>query len=273
MKGVVFVVLAACIFGALAEEASNVVVLKADNFDAKTKEGLWLIKFFAPWCGHCKRLAPTWIELAGKTEGKFNVGEVDCTAEKDLCSRFGVRGYPTIKFIANGGAAEDVRVPRTVEAYTEYIEKYLKADGKAEEKPKTEEKPKEEKPKEEKPKTEEKPKEEEKPVLSLTQETIDAEMAKKPLAVKFFAPWCGHCKRLAPTWEEFAKANKDGAFTVAEVDCTVQKDLCNKYGIRGYPTIKFLRNGESPAEYNGARTKDALQTWADGFAKKDHSEL
>jgi len=227
-----------------------------------------LIKFFAPWCGHCKRLAPTWIELAGKAE-KFNVGEVDCTAQKDLCNRFNVHGYPTIKFIANGGKAEDVRVPRTVEAYMDYIQKYLNA-GKEPEKPKEEEKPKvEEKPKEEKPKEEEK----KNAVVSLTQETFDAELAKKPMAVKFFAPWCGHCKRLAPTWEEFAAANKDADFLVAEVDCTVQKDICNKYQIRGYPTIKYLRAGEAPVEYSGARTKDAFQTWVKAFGKKEHSEL
>jgi len=268
MKGVVFVVLAALLIGAFAEEESKVVSLDADNFDAKTKEGLWLIKFFAPWCGHCKRLAPTWIELSTKAE-KFNVGEVDCTAQKDICQRFGVRGYPTIKFIANGGAAEDVRVPRTVEAYMEYIDNYLKADNKAEEKKPEEKKPEEKKPEEKKPE-EEKPKS---AVLSLTKETFDAELAKKPLAVKFFAPWCGHCKRLAPTWEEFAKANKEAPFTVAEVDCTAQQELCEKYGIRGYPTVKFLKAGEDAVEFEGSRTIEAFQSWADGFFKKEHSEL
>jgi len=260
MKSIVVMVLAALLVGAFAE----VVSLNKDNFDEKTKEGKWLIKFFAPWCGHCKALAPTWTELSTKTEGKYNVAEVDCTLYKDLCTKFGVRGYPTIKYIENGGAAEDVRIPRTVEAYTEFMQKRL---GK-EEKPK-EEKPKEEKPKEEKPKTEET----KAVVLSLNKDNFDAELAKKPLAVKFFAPWCGHCKRLAPTWEEFAKANKDAEFTVAEVDCTVQKDLCGKYNINGYPTIKFLRNGEKEAEFSGARTVDALQKWADGFSKKEHSEL
>jgi len=266
MKGFVFVLLAACLVATLAEEEeSKVVVLTADNFDAMTKEGLWLVKFFAPWCGHCKRLAPTWIELSQKAEG-FKVGEVDCTAHKDLCSRFGVRGYPTIKFFANGAAPEDVRVPRTVEAYMEYMNTYMN-HGKPEEEKKTEEKkPEEKKPEEKKP-------EEGNPVLVLTSENFDAELAKKPLAVKFFAPWCGHCKRLAPTWVEFAAANKEAPFAVAEVDCTAQQPLCKKYDIRGYPTIKYLKMGEEPTEFHGARTKEALQTWADGFAKKEHSEL
>jgi len=267
MKSVVYLILAACVIGAFAEEASKVEVLTQANFDEKTKEGLWLIKFFAPWCGHCKRLAPTWIELAEKAEGKFHVAEVDCTVEKDLATRFNIRGFPTIKFIANGGEAEEVRVPRTVEAYMDYMAKIT--DKPADEKPAEEAKPAEEKPAEEKPAEEKKV-----GVLSLTVENFDAELAKKPLAVKFFAPWCGHCKRLAPTWEEFANANPNSPFVVAEVDCTVQKDLCKKYDVHGYPTIKYLVNGQSPVEFRGQRTKEALQSWADGLAnKKEHSEL
>jgi len=80
-----------------------------------------MIKFFAPWCGHCKRLAPTWEELATKTEGKFHVAEVDCTVESDLAQRFGIRGFPTIKYIKNGAEAVEVRVPRTVEAYLKFV--------------------------------------------------------------------------------------------------------------------------------------------------------
>jgi len=259
MKSVVLsVILAVCVIGAFAE----VEVLNQANFNEKTKEGFWLIKFFAPWCGHCKRLAPTWIELSEKANGKFHVAEVDCTVEKDLASRFGIRGFPTIKFIANGGDAEDVRVPRTVEAYMDYMEKAIGGDKPATEKP-AEEKPAEKK-EEEKPKA---------GVLSLTAANFDAELEKKPLAVKFFAPWCGHCKRLAPTWVEFAEANPDSPFVVAEVDCTAQKELCNKYEVHGYPTIKYLVKGETPVEFHGARTKEALQKWADGLAKKQHSEL
>ena len=86
--------------GGTTEEAkevqSNVVILNKDNFENIIKDGIIFIKFFAPWCGHCKRLAPTWEELATKFSGNANVkiAKVDCTADdnsnKDLCNDQGV---------------------------------------------------------------------------------------------------------------------------------------------------------------------------------------
>ena len=57
--------------------------------------------------------------------------------------------------------------------------------------------------------------------------------------VKFFAPWCGHCKRLAPTWEELAAKYADNeAVTIAKVDCTAEgntnKELCDGQDVSCY---------------------------------------
>ena len=60
----------------------------------------WFVKFYAPWCGHCKSLAPVWDELHSLHHNELNVAKVDCTSDlgKPLCSEFEIRGYPSLLF-------------------------------------------------------------------------------------------------------------------------------------------------------------------------------
>lgn len=84
-----------------AEKNSLVVTLTSATFDEHVNEESkpWLLKFYAPWCGHCKAMAPAWNKIGDEFEGSSSVviGDVDCTVETDLCSEYGVSGYPTIK--------------------------------------------------------------------------------------------------------------------------------------------------------------------------------
>ena len=88
---------------------------------------------------------------------------------------------------------------------------------------------------------------------------------KTVYVVKYFAPWCGHCKRLAPVWDELSDAVKDqGGLVIASVDCTNKKmkPVCDEEGIRGFPTIKSVFGGESKEMYKGARDLENLKKWA-----------
>ena len=66
----------------------------------------WFIKFYAPWCGHCKAMAPNWVQLGKEMKGRLNVGEVNCDQETRLCKDVHLRGYPTILFFRGGERVE-----------------------------------------------------------------------------------------------------------------------------------------------------------------------
>ncbi|KAL2168200.1 hypothetical protein VTG60DRAFT_259 [Thermothelomyces hinnuleus] len=72
-----------------------------------------------------------------------------------------------------------------------------------------------------------------------------------PWFIKFYAPWCHHCLKVKPTWDELAKEVK-GRLNIGEVNCDAESRLCKDVGVRGYPTFLFFRSGEH-VEYQGLR--------------------
>jgi len=85
--------------------ASSVKHLDEENFDDEMENGLWFIKFYAPWCYHCKQLTPTWDSLAENNQN-LNIGRVNCDESPAICQQFGVRMYPSILAIRNSEVAE-----------------------------------------------------------------------------------------------------------------------------------------------------------------------
>ncbi|WFD31502.1 protein disulfide-isomerase [Malassezia sp. CBS 17886] len=107
------------------------------------------------------------------------------------------------------------------------------------------------------------------PVRAVTPASFEAEVLaiEKPTFVAFTAPWCGHCKTLAPQYERAAK-ELDGIVKFTNVDCddASAQGLCAKYGVRGFPTLKMFPATKKrlPRAYNGERTKQALVEYAVG---------
>jgi protein disulfide-isomerase-like protein len=90
----------------LSTDTFNELVVNNETQALHSTEKPWIIKFYAPWCGHCKHLAPAWLELYTTHSDNLNVAKVDCTLPetKNLCQRFEVRGYPTILYFSNDTA-------------------------------------------------------------------------------------------------------------------------------------------------------------------------
>lgn len=95
-------------------------------------------------------------------------------------------------------------------------------------------------------------------VISLTKDTFDDFVKEHDLVLaEFFAPWCGHCKALAPKYEEAATELKGKDIPLVKVDCTAEEDLCRNYDVDGYPTLKVFRGPDSHKPYGGARQTDS----------------
>jgi len=99
------ILLAAACIGPALSERTNIVKLNKFNFGDNVKNGAWFVKFYAPWCTHCQRLAPIWEKLADQAADKewpVKIATVDCTNSKDVCEKAQVKAFPTLALIRNG---------------------------------------------------------------------------------------------------------------------------------------------------------------------------
>jgi len=113
-------------------------------------------------------------------------------------------------------------------------------------------------------------------VLEFTDANFQSQVAEHDvILIEFYAPWCGHCKRLAPEYEKAATSLKDGDSPVAlaKVDCTVEKTTCDKFGVTGFPTLKIFRNGELSSDYSGPREADGIVKFMRGQAGPVSKEI
>ncbi|XP_058213961.1 protein disulfide-isomerase like 2-1-like isoform X1 [Rhododendron vialii] len=230
--------LALLLLSSAAAASADVVVLTEDNFDKEVGQDRGaLVEFYAPWCGHCKKLAPEYEKLGEsfKKAKSVLIGKVDCDEHKSVCSKYGVSGYPTIQWFPKGSLEpKKYEGARSAEALVEFVNNEGGTNVKIAAIPSS--------------------------VVVLTPDNFDELVLDetKDVLVEFYAPWCGHCKSLAPTYEKVASAFKlEEDVIIANLDADQHKDLAEKYGVSGFPTLKFFPKGNKAGEdYDGGRDLD-----------------
>jgi len=115
-------------------DSSDVVPVNEASWADTMKDGQeWVVEFYAPWCGHCKALAPVWENLATEVGSKTNVkfAKIDATANSEKAAEFGVKTYPQIYYMKGEytmKAARKFKGARNYEAIEKYVSKIVGPD-------------------------------------------------------------------------------------------------------------------------------------------------
>eukprot|EP00811_Abedinium_folium_P007540 NODE_16960_length_968_cov_4.971463.p1 GENE.NODE_16960_length_968_cov_4.971463~~NODE_16960_length_968_cov_4.971463.p1 ORF type:complete len:228 (+),score=65.64 NODE_16960_length_968_cov_4.971463:89-772(+) len=120
---------------AVADEPApvgNVVKLTKFNFEDNTRDGVWFVKFYAPWCKHCKRIAPIWEKLAdnaAEKEWPLRVAEVDCTEQRTICDKLQIKAIPALLMLDDGKMKKRYTGDMTLEKFEAWLSKLLNFDA------------------------------------------------------------------------------------------------------------------------------------------------
>uniref|UniRef100_A0A915E529 protein disulfide-isomerase n=1 Tax=Ditylenchus dipsaci TaxID=166011 RepID=A0A915E529_9BILA len=247
------------------------------------------IKFYAPWCGHCKNLAPTFEKLAEMLSSEDVIVAKFDAQEHEVPSLFNVRGYPTLYWLPKNAKDSPIAYQggRSVEDFIKFIAKHSSngldqfdlSGNKITKDPavKNEEASVSEEPaaKKDESATEEEPAVvgDEKEVddepapkePELVTEVVTSNMkqivldADKDVLLQFYAPWCGHCKKFVPVYQKLALELADEDIVFAKFDATAN-EVDPLFEVYSVPTIFFVPKNakESPVLYEGDRQPEDL---------------
>ncbi|XP_076088842.1 dnaJ homolog subfamily C member 10-like [Mytilus galloprovincialis] len=190
----------------------------------KKPDEIWLIDWFANWCGPCQQLAPEWRRLAKmfKETKNIYVGQVDCADPNNqwFCQNNKVHSYPTVRLYSSGSGTGSFfayngwnRDAQSLQAWAfEFLPSKVKK-------------------------------------IKHRDFFNNIINSKTPWVIDYYAPWCGHCQVFKPEFVKIAEA-LDGLVKAGTVNCDEEQALCNQAGVRAYPTVKF---------YKGARKEGMSQ--------------
>ncbi|XP_075368751.1 dnaJ homolog subfamily C member 10 isoform X2 [Mycteria americana] len=218
----------------------SVVSLTPETFvelvQRRKQEEIWMVDFYAPWCGPCQALMPEWKKMARMLSGLISVGSVDCQKYYSFCHQESVRGYPEIRLFPqksntahqyysyNGWHRDSYSLRGWALGYLPQVSVDLTPQ-------------------------------------SFTEKVLNG---KDHWVIDFYAPWCGPCQNFAPEFEILARTVK-GKVKAGKVDCQMYAQTCQTADIRAYPTVKFY-------PYQGIK-KNVLGEYIDSRDAKGIADL
>ncbi|CAH3184803.1 unnamed protein product [Porites lobata] len=194
----------------LRQTMANLYTLTSENFDKHVEIGLHFIKFYVPWCSHCRKLSLTWKALAEyhKDNMDITIAKIHCTTEGKKCTEHKIHAFPSLKLFKDGREVDSYEGSRSLDDLKNYLtlkisEHSLLSSATTENSETAEEIPSDE--------------------LDLqvfmptflrlyqTDSNFDAMISFGTTFVKFYASWCRHCRELAPLWDQLANKCADSS--------------------------------------------------------------
>ncbi|KAF8815825.1 protein disulfide isomerase [Phlegmacium glaucopus] len=271
LKELPFSMLVTLIALAVSALPVNTLDLTPETFGPTVKNGLWFVEHYSPHCHHCRSFKPTWDQLVVESKKEIPtvaLATINCALYGDLCSLNGVSGWPTMLMFDQGKVVGQFEGSRELDDLKKFMKQYVKEETKqlsasstvstiqTSTTPPTSPPIKQPPPPPVNPTGE---------VLVLDRDLLRDTLLKGPAFVKFFAPWCGHCKKLAPVWKLLAR-HMQNRLTIAEVNCDDHSSFCKSQNIEGYPTLFYFDNNGVKSEYTGGRRIPQLMAFAEKAA-------
>ncbi|KAI8879240.1 thioredoxin-domain-containing protein, partial [Backusella circina FSU 941] len=205
--------------------ATNLNDLTPEQVDQK-HDGALFVQYYQPTCASCQQLEPTWNTLIDTNKNDY-FGKLNCAKYGDYCQSKGIVRFPTIqsKRLFSDEWNEFSGLDTLAAMQT-----FVNNDKSVQ--------------------------------LKRVEDVESIISSKKPWFIKFYAPWCGHCKNLAPIWEKLAVKLQDKEINLAEVNCEDNKDICSKYKVTGLPTLTLFVHGGKVKYNGGERSLEKLEQYA-----------
>lgn len=262
-------------------------ILTNENFDNTISNGTWWIKFYSPYCPHCKEFAPIWKEIFQEVrkeadEHNFYFGSVNCAQDGDLCDRLNILAYPNLQIFEKGELVNEYGTrDRNKEPVQKFYNNWINgirptptaaatAPSTSSVPPSANTSPPKFVPIDDAPTTTSSSL----PLPNQNGESVDlthvdfektVRRDQRGWLIKFHSPKCPHCLEMKSDWAAVASKLQNNA-NVGEINCDRNSALCNEMHISKIPAIKFFY-GESESEYRGLRTENEILAFGKNAAE------